>query len=236
MTTEGQAPLSTPQEKRAQPVRSKVRRSLAISAALLGILGAALAFLAAGTGYGYRTATPAFVEDHLSPLPPPIGEEPSPDPERVLEKLAPKGPFIVIDRVRNHLYLVEEGKVTLDALISTGAGSTLADPSGKRTWTFDTPVGRFKVKGRRENPIWTAPDWDYIESGEPFPRNYEDRRQEGMLGEYALDLDTVGYMIHGTLYERFLGRNVSHGCVRVGRDDLRVVWKKCPIGTTVFIY
>jgi len=57
-----------------------------------------------------------------------------------------------------------------------------------------------------------------------------------MLGEYALDLNIPGYMIHGTLYSRLLGRSVSHGCIRVGRDDLRVLWRKVPIGSTIFIF
>jgi L,D-transpeptidase YbiS len=43
-------------------------------------------------------------------------------------------------------------------------------------------------------------------------------------------------MIHGTLYERLLGRAVSHGCIRVGRDDLREVWAHANVGTQVFIY
>ena len=34
-------------------------------------------------------------------------------------------------------------------------------------------------------------------------------------------------MIHGTLYERLLGRAVSHGCIRVGRDDLRQGLGEC---------
>ncbi len=55
------------------------------------------------------------------------------------------------------------------------------------------------------------------------------------LGEWALDLGD-GYMIHGTLYERLLGRNITHGCVRVGRDDLRVVAEAAVPGTQVFIY
>jgi lipoprotein-anchoring transpeptidase ErfK/SrfK len=29
---------------------------------------------------------------------------------------------------------------------------------------------------------------------------------------------------------------VSHGCIRVGRDDLRKVWASARIGTRIFIY
>jgi L,D-transpeptidase YbiS len=43
-------------------------------------------------------------------------------------------------------------------------------------------------------------------------------------------------MIHGTLYERLLGRPVSHGCIRLGREPLREVWKHAPLGTPVYIY
>jgi L,D-transpeptidase YbiS len=207
---------------------------------LLVVLGG-LFFLS--TGYGYRKITPKYLDNHTltepmtpldadgNPLPPPSA--------KALAKIVPsKGTYIVIDRVHNRLRLVEDGKQILDALISAGAGSILEDPTGKRKWVFDTPTGRFFVKSKREHPTWTAPDWDYIESGEPMPRNYADRVQEGMLGEYALDLGggPTGYMIHGTLYTRLLGRNVSHGCIRVGRDDLRVIWKKAPVGTPVFMY
>lgn len=156
--------------------------------------------------------------------------------EKTLFSLAPTKTFVVIDRIHNILWLNENGKVTLEAKISAGAGSILKDPKTKREWIFDTPTGRFRVKGKRERPLWTAPDWEFIEANEPFPKNYADRTEEGMLGEYALDLDIPGYMIHGTLYERLIGRNVTHGCVRVGRDNLRILWKKVPIGSTVFIF
>lgn len=156
--------------------------------------------------------------------------------KRNLEAVGPTGVYIVIDRVHNRLWLYENGKMTLEALVSCGAGSILKDPKSQRVWIFDTPEGRFKIKSKRENPLWTAPDWEFIEANEPFPKNYEERVEEGMLGEYALDLNIPGYMIHGTLYERLIGRNVTHGCVRVGRDNLRILWKKVPIGATVFIF
>ena len=72
-------------------------------------------------------------------------------------------------------------------------------------------------------------------NGEPIPKNPADRLDYGTLGEYALYFGD-GFMIHGTLYERLLGRAVSHGCIRVGRDDLRKVWANARIGTQIFIY
>jgi L,D-transpeptidase YbiS len=196
------------------------------------------------TGYGYSRLTPRYIQSHtltvheLSALPDNSTPMSTKEASRILERVSPKGVFVIIDRVQNRLHLRDGDSHILDAVISAGAGSELDDPSGKRHWVFDTPVGRFYVKGKRENPTWTAPDWDYIESGEPLPKHYSDRVQEGMLGEYALDLGggPPGYMIHGTLYTRLLGRNVSHGCIRVGREDLRIVWKKVPVGSSVFMY
>ena len=84
-------------------------------------------------------------------------------------------------------------------------------------------------------PVWRKPDWAFVEESQPIPRNPADRLDYGTLGEYALYFGD-GFMIHGTLYERLLGRAVSHGCIRVGRDNLRKVWANARIGTQIFIY
>lgn len=220
----------------------KKPKLLVIAAVMLTavfICAAACLLLFLGTGY----STEKITEDLLAAGRQKPSEDQASNPESVIasagqtiEDLRPKKYFVVIDRVHNRLWLREGDRTELEALISAGAGSVLKDPKGDREWVFETPTGRFKVKGRREKPLWTAPDWEFIESNEPYPRNYADRVEEGSLGEYALDLDTPGYMIHGTLYTRLIGRNVSHGCIRVGRDDLRILWKKVPIGSAVFIY
>ncbi len=56
-----------------------------------------------------------------------------------------------------------------------------------------------------------------------------------MLGRYALGFGN-GYFIHGTLYTRLLGTNVTHGCIRLGDADLEHIFKTVPLGATVFIY
>jgi L,D-transpeptidase YbiS len=112
----------------------------------------------------------------------------------------------------------------------------LKEGSGKkRQWVFETPRGSFEVLSRSQNPVWAKPDWAFVEEGQPIPKNPSDRLEYGSLGEYALNFGN-GYMIHGTLYERLLGRAVSHGCIRVGRDDLRKIWTSALIGTHIYIY
>ncbi len=170
----------------------------------------------------------------------------APDPaalKREQEKLTarlraqgPRGRYVVVDRGNNRIYLRSRDSVEVDATVSTGSNAVLKETEGeKRTWVFETPPGRFSILSERPDPVWTKPDWAFLEAGEPIPAKVSERREYGSLGEYALDLGD-GYMIHGTLYERLLGRSVTHGCVRVGRDPLRTIVARTSVGTQVFIY
>ena len=86
---------------------------------------------------------------------------------------------------------------------------------------------------------WKAlkePDWAFIEEGlEPPPHDHFSRYESGVLGDYALDLGN-GYLIHGTLYQRFLGQSVTHGCVRLNDEDLANVYNSLEPGSRVYIY
>jgi L,D-transpeptidase ErfK/SrfK len=153
-----------------------------------------------------------------------------------LKSAAPRGVYIVIDQTQNRLYLKRDDDTLLEARCSAGSGMVLKETGGKkREWVFDTPRGQFEVLVMLRDPVWAKPDWAFVEEGQPIPTNPADRFESGSLGEYALYFGN-GYMIHGTLYERLLGRAVSHGCIRVGRDDLRKVWANARLGTRIYIY
>jgi L,D-transpeptidase YbiS len=150
-----------------------------------------------------------------------------------LRRMMPSRRFVVIDHTHNRLYLREGNRVVLDALCSTGSGFVLTD--GKHRWVFDTPIGKFSVQTKLTNPVWRKPDWAFVEEGLEIPTDPSERFERGALGEYGLYLGN-GYLIHGTLYERLLGRSVTHGCIRVGRDDLRLLYRSVDVGTPVYIY
>lgn len=153
-----------------------------------------------------------------------------------IKKLSPKGTYIVIDTAKNRLYLRKDDQIIRKAVVATGNGNVLTEPGGKkRSWTFDTPRGEFAVLNKRKEPAWIKPDWAFIEEGEDVPKKLADRIQEDVLGEYAMGFGN-GFFIHGTLYTRLLGRNASHGCVRVGDDDLIAAYETSTIGTKIFIY
>lgn len=154
---------------------------------------------------------------------------------RALRDMAPRGPYIVVDQTNNRLYLKVGDRVLREAVCSAGSGMVLRDSEKGRVWVFDTPRGVFRVQKKARNPVWKKPDWAFIEEGKRPPARASERIEYGTLGEYALYLGD-GYMIHGTLYERLLGRSVTHGCIRLGKEDLRAVHDAVEVGTEVYIF
>jgi len=152
-----------------------------------------------------------------------------------LKALRPTGVYIVIDTAGNRLCLMKDEKVIKDIVVSCGSGDILEEPGGTRKWIFDTPRGEFSVTSKLIKPTWIKPDWAFIEEGEKPPLDYNERIDNDSLGDYALGFGD-NYFIHGTLYTRLLGRNVTHGCVRVGDKDLKGVFENVPLGTRIYIY
>jgi len=154
---------------------------------------------------------------------------------RAVAQLAPSVPYIVVDRHAQVVSLRTADEVILQGICSTGSGSVLVDSLTGRRWVFETPPGVFKVNSKLKNPWWRKPDWAFVEENEPIPRNESERYDENMMGEYALGFGN-GYFIHGTIYERLLGVNVTHGCVRLGAEDLERLFERAKIGTPVYIF
>jgi len=142
--------------------------------------------------------------------------------------------YLVVDTHTNQLF-VRRG----DALLRScpaATGKNLEFSGGGQRWFFTTPRGIMTVRDKRVDPVWIKPDWAFVEAGEPVPPlNSPDRAVHGHLGEYALILGG-GIMIHGTSDAGSLGRNASHGCIRLGREDLRYVYAMSDIGTRVYIF
>jgi L,D-transpeptidase YbiS len=153
-----------------------------------------------------------------------------------LSQLMPNQPYILVDTARNRLYVKHQEQVILDAIASTGSGTILDKPGEENSqWVFDTPRGEFRVQSKVTKPTWIKPDWAFIEEGLAVPKNAADRAEPGVLGEYALGFGR-GYFIHGTLYTRLLGKNVTHGCIRLNDNDLKGVHKLARIGTPIMIF
>ena len=154
---------------------------------------------------------------------------------RKIEALTPKEAYLVVDTAGNRVTLRQGVTVLRDMPASCGSGNVLEDTASGRRWVFETPHGQHRIKSKVTNPLWIKPDWAFLEEGKPIPTKASERAEPGVMGDYALGIGN-GYFLHGTLYKRMLGRNVSHGCVRLGDEDLAHLYRSVPIGTRVFIF
>lgn len=155
--------------------------------------------------------------------------------ERRIERLTPGNAYLVVNTTENKFALYRNRQLIREGMCSTGSMISLVG-EGDQRWFFRTPRGDYRVQAKLENPIWRKPDWAFIEDGLPVPPpDHHSRFERGVLGDYALTLGD-GYMIHGTLYQRFIGLPVTHGCIRMLDDDLEVVFNTLPTGAKVFIY
>lgn len=143
--------------------------------------------------------------------------------------------YIVINTTDNRFYLYQNKNLIREGFCSSGSYTLLQTESDKQ-WIFKTPKGKYWIRGKTTNPVWKKPDWAFVEEGLPVPPKDDFSRYEyGVLGDYALSIGD-GYMIHGTIYKRFLGMPVTHGCVRLNDDDLKVIYNTLNIGSKVYIF
>ncbi|HMM11041.1 MAG TPA: L,D-transpeptidase [Bacteroidales bacterium] len=169
-------------------------------------------------------------EEYLAKLDKSIQES-----QKKINTFLPKLPYLTINSTINQFKLFDkDGRLVREGLVSTGSYTVLR--GNNRQWMFKTPRGQLKVLGKTKDPVWVRPDWAFIEEGLKVPpARHPSRFEYGTLGDYSLNLGD-GYMIHGTLYKRFLGLPVTHGCVRMGDEDLEVTFKTLLLGSRVYIY
>lgn len=153
-----------------------------------------------------------------------------------LDKYTPTNGYFVVNTTENHFYLYKGKELIRQGVCSTGKNEKLVVEGRKKAYTFYTPFGVRTVQRKQPNPVWAKPDWAFLEEGMPIPPPGDPSRFEAnTLGAYKLVLGD-GYMIHGTIYKRFIGQSVTHGCIRLLDDDLEAVYKTMEIGSKVYIY
>ncbi|QDU36583.1 Putative L,D-transpeptidase YkuD [Maioricimonas rarisocia] len=86
-----------------------------------------------------------------------------------------------------------------------------------------TPIGRFTVKEKLEDPTYYGPD-GVIANDDPT----------NPLGERWIDLGD-SYGIHGTIEPDSIGKAESRGCVRLTNENVAEVYKLLTVGSEVVI-
>lgn len=96
---------------------------------------------------------------------------------------------------------------------------------GRRGW--ETPTGEFQIIQMVRNPVWIHPlNNTRIAAG--------DRRNP--LGRYWIGFWTDGTNwigFHGTPNPETVGREISHGCIRMYNQDIEELFQKVTPGTPV---
>lgn len=104
--------------------------------------------------------------------------------------------------------------------MSVPVGLGMPKQEGQKGW--ETPTGKYTVKGKLKSPDWTVPasiqeemrreGLAVKESYPPGPKN--------PVGGYVLQTTLPGILIHDTIDPSSVSRYMSHGCVRLLRREM----------------
>ena len=95
---------------------------------------------------------------------------------------------------------------------------------------YPTPLGRFEIVTKQENPWWYPPDSPWAAGLSPVPPG-----PGNPLGTRWMGLSAPGVGIHGTPDAASIGYSASHGCIRMRIPDAETVFAHVDLGTPVFI-
>ena len=163
--------------------------------------------------------------DALNPLPDPDQLRPGMRLRISDRHIVPRHPAngIVIDLAARSLYWFERG--TVKGRFPVGIG--------RSDWA--TPPGRYRIVGRREDPVWHVPpsiQQEMRAHGEPVTAVVP-AGPDNPLGKYWIQLSAPGYGLHGTNAPASIGKYTSHGCLRLLPEHIARLYREAPDGTPV---
>ena len=94
-----------------------------------------------------------------------------------------------------------------------------------------TPLGITRVVRKEPHPTWYPPA--SIRAEKPNLPTSVPPGPDNPLGAFALHLGWKNYLIHGTNKPDGVGRNVSHGCIRMYPEDIERLFGEVSVGTPV---
>ncbi len=141
----------------------------------------------------------------------------------------------VTKKLLNELYIQQNEQVHLVIKLSDRRVYVYQDNQLKNSYPiaigregWETPTGTYKVIQKIPNPSWKHPF-----TGEIIPPGPENPLGERWIGFWTDGTNYIGF--HGTPNEETVGQAASHGCVRMLNRDVRAMFEKVAIGTTVIV-
>ena len=96
---------------------------------------------------------------------------------------------------------------------------------------WETPVGVFHIQEKRPNPAWYIPESLQAKYGmKVMPAG-----PDNPLGDYMMKFSAGAYGIHGTNVPWGVGGLVSHGCIRLYPEDIKLLYSQVKVGTKLEI-
>jgi L,D-transpeptidase ErfK/SrfK len=131
---------------------------------------------------------------------------------------AEKPSCVKIDLVEHTLFFLEDSKVVSKYPIGIA-----------KSKEFLTPIGTYKVETKDIDPGWINPfNQTKLAPGKDNPLGTR------WIGFYSQNNSEYG--IHGTNNPDSIGKNVSHGCIRMLNADVEDLFNRVKIGTPVIVY
>ena len=132
---------------------------------------------------------------------------------------------IVVNIPDRSLYLFRNGRVCARYPVALGISKK------KESTIWRTPVGKFQIIDKKENPTWRIPPSirkEMEENGEellevvpPGPKN--------PLGKYAIRTTLSGILIHSTTRPASINSYSSHGCIRVMPEHMEKLFREISV-------
>jgi L,D-transpeptidase ErfK/SrfK len=94
-------------------------------------------------------------------------------------------------------------------------------------------IGEFRVGRKRVHPEWRPPA--SIRAEKPDLPDVVPPGPENPLGDYWLTIGSTTYGIHGTNNRWSIGREATHGCLRLYNDQIERLFKRTREGTRVHL-
>jgi len=92
-------------------------------------------------------------------------------------------------------------------------------------------VGEYRVGRKREHPVWTVPA--AIRAEKPELPAVVPAGPDNPLGDHWMTIGNTTYGIHGTNNRWSIGREATHGCVRLYNDEMDRLYARTREGTPI---
>ncbi len=161
---------------------------------------------------------------------------------KVVRFETPRGRFLVQRRdsapawIPPDWHFIEQSNKRGMGLVHLERGAPIKLKDGGIITVIGNDVIRM-LKDGTVKPLTASEGHEIVADGKVVipPYGTNQRKYMGVLGSYRLYLGD-GYGIHGTDVPSSIGRDVSHGCVRLRNEDITRLYETVAVGTPVYIY